>query len=251
MLARDWTIALLFVSVVISCGKKSEDSTDGGAPGPAFYSDSYKEADSSDAREIVSKCLAAKSATTTDKVVASKSISEGPYAWSSSGYSLAIPSSKQAITLKAALVLDYEGTAVLSADEMARRMDLQRLCFQKFYWRHSIDLKLTLYREGETGIPKDTSVITIREMGERGESFNVWEWAFGMGGKSYPLDTICSTMLHEFGHVLGFPDEYEDSKVPDRVLGDKDSIMRSAWTTPDALKLYPRHIEPMLSPLCK
>lgn len=47
------------------------------------------------------------------------------------------------------------------------------------------------------------------------------------------------TAAHEFGHMLGFPDEYPDDNCPDRVVTTDGSIMRST-----AGSVRPRHYEP-------
>jgi len=55
----------------------------------------------------------------------------------------------------------------------------------------------------------------------------------------YTTDTG-HVIAHEMGHHLGLNDEYTDSRDPHRLIGEKDSIMRATWGSPQA---YPRHIK--------
>lgn len=68
-------------------------------------------------------------------------------------------------------------------------------------------------------------------------------------------DEFCSTMAHELGHSLGLPDEYKDEDCPDRKFLSKDSdpwsLMDDHAHPWDDVELFPRHIAPIVAPLCK
>jgi hypothetical protein len=43
---------------------------------------------------------------------------------------------------------------------------------------------------------------------------------------TWDTDDTENTAAHEFGHMLGFPDEYADEDCPDRLVAADDSVMR-------------------------
>ncbi len=52
------------------------------------------------------------------------------------------------------------------------------------------------------------------------------------------------TAIHEFGHLLGLDDEYQDRKDPARLIGESNSIMRISW---EGGVPYKRHLALILS----
>lgn len=56
--------------------------------------------------------------------------------------------------------------------------------------------------------------------------------------------TPLSVLAHEFGHRMGFNDEYEDPTYPIQVLGEESSIMN--YTGPH-VRLYPRHLKNIIN----
>ncbi|MFC1523115.1 hypothetical protein ACFL6Y_11960 [Elusimicrobiota bacterium] len=59
----------------------------------------------------------------------------------------------------------------------------------------------------------------------------------------------CGIAIHEFGHLLGLPDEYIDAQTSNKsFIGEENSVMRDY--KPINAALYPRHIKSILDPLC-
>lgn len=67
--------------------------------------------------------------------------------------------------------------------------------------------------------------------------------------------TFCETLAHEVGHMLGLEDEYEDADCPNREYLSTDSVPYSIMDTTyfglAVSEFFPRHIEPILRPLCE
>lgn len=67
--------------------------------------------------------------------------------------------------------------------------------------------------------------------------------------------TFCETFTHEVGHMLGLEDEYEDSDCPDREYISSDalpySIMDTTYWGLGVSEFFPRHIDPIIQPLCE
>lgn len=64
---------------------------------------------------------------------------------------------------------------------------------------------------------------------------------------NYTLNTESSTVLHEFGHLMGMDDEYADPTFSFTELGEHNSLMRDQ-RAPNA-RLYPRHRLRIISPI--
>ncbi|MFC1523073.1 hypothetical protein ACFL6Y_11750 [Elusimicrobiota bacterium] len=112
-------------------------------------------------------------------------------------------------------------------------------CIKKFYARQGLLVEMTPYFDlGPQGREMaDLAVDTQPKDGNWRADAEHWEVH------------DCKTCLHEFGHLLGLPDEYEDGACPNRTyIGETDSLMRN----PDhrRAKLYSRHIKTITDPLC-
>ena len=66
---------------------------------------------------------------------------------------------------------------------------------------------------------------------------------------------MCTLLAHEYGHLLGLPDEYEDPDCPDREAVSREespwSVMNDHYKGHEVIDLYPRHLESLLRPLVK
>ncbi len=115
-----------------------------------------------------------------------------------------------------------------------------------FFWKHRINLNLKFVTDASyLGSDYAENWAHIREDGDRGTTFHMHEWAFKLSGN--PLRNVCSTFVHEFGHLLGLPDEYPEAELD---LGEWDSVMRDAHGSPSTVKSYPRHLRIMLGDFC-
>jgi len=72
--------------------------------------------------------------------------------------------------------------------------------------------------------------------------------------KAARWNVICLTMLHESGHHLGLPDEYEDAVCTDRTTLSQDqdpwSVMDDQSAGWDHIEFFPRHLSAILGELC-
>ncbi|MFC1522707.1 hypothetical protein ACFL6Y_09885 [Elusimicrobiota bacterium] len=106
-----------------------------------------------------------------------------------------------------------------------------------FFGRHGI--KLELESIFDTGVYEDRrradSFITLADSSHH---VSARHWT-----------TYSPIAVHEFGHILGLSDEYPSGMCPARKVGMEDDSVMKYWHV-ERPRLYPRHIEQLLGPLC-
>ncbi|MBI4403222.1 MAG: hypothetical protein HY537_03635 [Deltaproteobacteria bacterium] len=207
-----------------------------------------KIADPADTKKAVQTCAANVTLGWTSSA-GGKYVTDGYYG--STSIPMEIRSNGDSVTLTTELTLHFPEADHAMKEELQKRLDETKPCLTEFFSKHGIILSLTFYNEGDPAAPVgDSSQINLRLYGERGATINEKNWAFGSDGTLFEPGYACTLIAHEFGHRLGLLDEYEDEKVPNRFIGEDDSIMKTLSIDPQQVKLYPRHITAIFEAMC-
>ncbi len=194
-----------------------------------------------DSKRFVRKCL--RNLRGPENVqVDSYSTQDLPYTWVTQPYTLT--ARENTILLKMTLGIDYQ-TSSQSTPEIQNRMKGIRSCMIDFFKRHSIDLEIDFPAMSNGNAP-----VTFLDNADPKTNYDLYNWSFHMNDYELVSPIDCTIVTHEVGHILGLKDEYADEFVPDRVIGEENSLMHSSYVAPNHLKLYPRHLQTFLSPLC-
>ena len=170
------------------------------------------------------------------------------YRWKTLPYTLSTDGENTggvAVTLTTSLALRFPESDAATRDALKEKMNVVKDCMTNFFGKHGIRLDLS-FNYTDAG-PADVS---IRTVGTRGATYNMTNWAFGINERSLSVTEACTTMTHEFGHLLGLKDEYPEEGLMNRIVGDANSIMRTAHCEPELVKFYSRHVKEILFPLC-
>lgn len=250
---RGWDIAFVsgLMLALFGCGlnRTPEVPPDESEPAPVSL---VHEADATDSEAYVKSCIGSlqlpeskegePSPKRTVEVIP-KSQGDGVYFWSTGKYTL--ETDKASLTLKTAVALEYPDAGADQVSTLKERMDRVKDCMGSFFLRHGVRLELTWANAASDGV----KLVSIRERGTRGRTFNMDNWAFGINDITLTEPLACTTMTHEFAHVLGLYDEYLERGTTRR-LGEPDSLMRTTYFPQSFVKLYPRHLRAILTPLC-
>lgn len=92
-------------------------------------------------------------------------------------------------------------------------------------------------------VPPNAHLIYLRPY--RGDTMNILRWGIN---KDWDVQRRAMIYAHELTHLFDILDEYERKTLFAGFIGEEDSLMRN-WDHPN-VRLYPRHIQQILSPLC-
>jgi hypothetical protein len=143
--------------------------------------------------------------------------------------------------------VDLRYSPLLSRQERlegVKVLERSRVAIEKFYALHGIDVSLTFHHGLESGDAAhwDSFVVYVRKDDATSRHTSM-SWAIN---ETMPDALREKIHIHEFGHLLGLPDEYIKFGITQE--GEPDNIMNDA-TAPGA-HLYPRQIRAILEPLC-
>jgi hypothetical protein len=238
-----YLFVLLQLTFLLSCSGGSRNN-----PHEPESRDLRKIADPSETRKFVQSCAA--------NVTLGWETSAGNKYWTDGYYGgtsvpMQLKGNGDSVTLATALTLHYPEADSPTKEGLRKRLDETKPCLVEFFSKHGITLELTFYNENETGAPSESSTqINLRLYGERPITLNMRNWAFGSDGAIDRPGYTCTLIVHEFSHLLGLSDEYADEKVPNRFIGEDDSLMKTLSTDPAQVKFYPRHIKTLFKPMC-
>lgn len=141
-----------------------------------------------------------------------------------------------------------------TSPERARQLIEQvRSCIpqlQQVFQRYNIQFTMDFDQAGAHTASYDHQINLYDEAGRS----NATNWRHLRGYLFEWSSYLCVSTIHELGHLLSLPDEYEDPNCPNRPFisteSNPDSIMKSGNLDPEHQDFYPRHISAILWPAC-
>jgi len=130
-------------------------------------------------------------------------------------------------------------------------MERERDVMVDFFAQYGIEMDLTFMHDPQAkpGVLARLSAF-VHGAHRAMHTSNMDNWASTNRGKPMNEQLSAYTHLHELGHMLGLHDEYAEAVGPTEAKKyekETNSLMNHHWENP---KLYPRHLQRILGPLC-